>query len=370
MRQLDAEISSGMIRVTTPQNHGAFPMTAAACLLHQKPAKCPAESPPVEPDPELLHPSKRVWNERRAQTDIVEDVYRRAPDEKLQKHAATLGRCSKTLQEDTIISRETGEVSVTVKSWKCRGRHCPICQSARQFKFKRHFEDALPEIQTRAKADAWLHLVLTVRNCPISELRTTLAAMNRSWRRLVRYEDFQIVKGWTRGTEVTKGEDGPMTAHPHFHALLLVPPAYFGAKYIKHEKWLALWQKAALLNYTPNGWIERADAKGGIQEVVKLATYSTKPEEMDVSEDWFYEFHRQVSGLRFLATGGIVKDVLREKEAERKRERIAKGQPAEEQEEADDIAQDGPDPRGDVISSKILDWNKPIKLYRRRKKEV
>ena len=65
-----------------------------------------------------------------------------------------------------------------------------------------------------------------------------------------------------------------------------------------------------------------------------------------------------------------MKDVLREKEAERKRERIAKGEPAEEQEEADDIAQDGPDPQGDVISSKVLDWNKPRRQYRRRNKEV
>ena len=343
---------------------------AAAYLLHQNPAKCPAARPTAEPDPERLHPSKRVWEERRHQTDIVEDVYRRAPDEQLRKHAATLGRCSKTLQEDTVISRETGEVSVTVKSWKCRGRHCPICQSARQFKFKRHFEDALPEIQTRAKTNAWLHLVVTVKNCPVTELRATLAAMNRSWRRLVQRKEFKIVRGWTRGTEVTKGESDPTTAHPHFHALLLVPPSYFKKYYIKHEKWLELWQDAARLNYTPDIWIERADAKGGIQEVVKLATYSTKPEEMDVSEDWFYEFHRQVSGLRFLATGGIVKDVLREKEAERKRERIAKGQPADEPEEADDIAQDGQDSEGDVISSKILDWNKPRRQYRRRKKEL
>ena len=337
--------------------------TAAAQVLHQKPARSPAARTTAEPDPERLPESKRVWERRRAAADVVEDVYRRAPDEKLQKHAGNIGRCSQTVILSDVLNRKTGEIGQTVTSWKCRERHCPVCQSARQFKFKRYFEDALPEIQTRAKADAWLHLVLTVENCPISELRATLAAMNGSWRRLVQRKEFKIVRGWTRGTEVTKGENGPMMAHPHFHALLLVPPGYFSKFYIKHEKWLALWQAAARLNYMPNGWIERADAKGGIQEVVKLATYSTKPEEMDVSEDWFYEFHRQVSGLRFLATGGIVKDVLREKEAERKRERIAKGEPAEEQEEADDIAE-GQEPEGDVIRNRAFGWKKPIKQYR------
>ena len=73
-------------------------------------------------------PHKRVWDTRRAQTDIVQDVYTRAPDDDLRKHAAALDRCSKTLQEDTLINRETGEVSVTVKSWKCREAlpHLPI----------------------------------------------------------------------------------------------------------------------------------------------------------------------------------------------------------------------------------------------------
>ena len=282
---------------------------AAAYLLHQNPAKSPAAGP----DPERLPESKRVWERRRAAADVVEDVYRRAPDEKLQKHAGNIGRCSQTVILSDVLNRKTGEIGQTVTSWKCRERHCPVCQSARQFKFKRHFEDAAPEIQTCAKADAWLHLVVTVKNCPVTELRQTLAAMNRSWRRLAQRKEFKIVLGWTRGTEVTKGEDGPMTAHPHFHALLLVPPGYFSKFYIKHEKWVELWQDAARLSYVPSVHIRRADAKGGIHEVVKLATYSTKPEEMDVSEDWFYEFHRQVSGLRFLATGGVVKDVLRKR---------------------------------------------------------
>lgn len=338
-------------------------MPAAAQSLHQKSAKSPVDRTTAEPDPERLPESKRVWERRRAAADVVEDVYRRAPDEKLRKHAGNIAACSQMVILSDVLNRETGETGYKVESRKCRERHCPVCQSARQFKFKSHFENALPEIQNRAKADAWLHLVVTVKNCPVSELRATLAAMNIAWRRLAQRKEFKIVRGWTRGTEVTKGEDGPMTAHPHFHALLLVPPSYFGKSYIKHERWIQLWQDAARLNYTPNVWIERADAKGGIQEVVKLATYSTKPEEMDVSEDWFYEFHRQVSGLRFLATGGIVKDVLREKEAERKQERLAKGQPADEPEEADDISE-GQEPEGDVIRKRAFGWKKPIKQYR------
>lgn len=338
-------------------------MPAAAYLLHHIPVLSLAENS----DPERLPENKRVWERRRADADVVEEIYRKAPDERLQKHAANLARCSQTLQVDMVFSCTTGEIGQTVTSWKCRERHCPVCQSARQFKFKRHFEDVLSEIQTRAKADAWLHLVVTVENCPVLELRVTLAAMNTAWRRLAQRKEFKIVRGWTRGTEVTRSDSGE--AHPHFHALLLVPPSYFSKFYIKHEKWVELWQHAARLPYTPNVHIRRADAKGGIHEVVKLATYSTKPEEMQVDEAWFYEFHRQVSSLRFLATGGIVKDVLREHEAERKRERQAQGQTAEEPEEADDIAEEL-EVKGDVIRSDLYDYRKPVKQYWRRKKGV
>ena len=339
-------------------------MPAAALSLHQKTARSPEKS---QPEPERLPESKRVWDTRKAAADVVQGIYRRSPDEALQKHADKLYRCSRTLEVDEVLNRETGELSTTVKSWKCRERHCPVCQSARQFKFKRHFEDALPTIQERAKADVWLHLVLTVENCPIDQLRQTLAAMNTAWRKLVQRKEFRIVRGWTRGTEVTQGKNGPMMAHPHFHALLLVPAGYFKRGYIKHEKWVSLWQECAKLPGRPSVHIERADAKGGIREVVKLATYSTKPEEMNVSEGWFYEFHRQVSGLRFLATGGIVKDVLREKEAERKRERQARGETADEPEEANDI-EGQLDPQGETVSSKLFGWREQAGQYHRAKK--
>ena len=345
-------------------------MPAAAQSLHQKPAKSPDARTTAEPDPERLPPKERDrWESRKLANENLADLYAQGPNDRFLKLSARTLECSETLKRVEYANRTTGELTGRYETFKCHVRECPICQSGRAYKLKERFKEVLPKLQEQVPNGAFLLLTLTVRNCPVTELRATLAAMNRSWRRLVQRKEFKIVRGWTRGTEVTKGESDPTTAHPHFHALLLVRSSYFKKHYIKHEKWLELWQDAARLNYTPDIWIERADAKGGIQEVVKLATYSTKPEEMDVSEDWFYEFHRQVSGLRFLATGGIVKDILREKEAERKRERIAKGEPAEEQEEADDIAQDGQDLEGDAIRKRVFGWKKPIKQYRLKKQE-
>ena len=54
-------------------------------------------------------------------------------------------------------------------------------------------------------------------------------------------KEFKPVLGFIRTTEVTHGKDG--NAHPHFHALLLVPSSMFGEYYVKHARWLDLWRE-------------------------------------------------------------------------------------------------------------------------------
>jgi hypothetical protein len=225
-----------------------------------------------------------------------------------------------------------------------------VCQSARARKLHREFAAALPEIMKQVQGGVFLFLTLTVRNCSIEELRPTLADMGKAWKRLIQQKEFRIVKGWIRGTEVTRADDGQ--SHPHFHALLLVPPYYFAGKsYIKQSRWVELWQAAARLNYAPSVDIRRVKtAKGGIEEAVKAATYSIKPAELSNNPEWFHEFHKQVASLRFLATGGIIKAALGGKAGDL----------------ADDIAE-GKEPEGEQGRTLVFDWTRPEKRYRRRK---
>ena len=320
-------------------------MPAAAQSLHQKPAKSPAAST----DPERLPESHRVWDVRKAAADDVADLYAKAKVEKVSKHAAKVAACSQTVILSDVINRETGELGHKAESWKCRERHCPICQSARARKLHRAFTAALPAIMAEVPQGRFLLLTLTVRNCPITELRQTLADMGKAWKRLTRKPEFQIVKGWVRGSEVTRSDTGE--AHPHFHALLLVPPSYFGKSYIKQAQWIELWQDAARLNYTPSVDIRRVKTpEGGLSEAIKAATYSVKPSELTTGPAWFHALHVQVSGLRFLATGGVIKAALGAK---------AEG-------EAEDLAQ-GPEPQGEEVQKRVFGWKKPIKQYRLKK---
>ena len=317
-------------------------LPAAACLLHQNPTQSPAQNDAGE-----LPKSHEIWNVRKAAADDVVALYAQAQAEMISKHAAKVAACSQTLLLTDVINRDTGEIGCKAESWKCRERHCPICQSARARKLHRAFSAALPTIMAQVPQGAFLLLTLTVRNCPIAELRKTLGEMGKAWQRLAQRKEFRIVRGWVRGTEVTRAADGE--AHPHFHALLLVPPYYFAGKsYIKQARWVELWQEAARLDYAPSVDIRRVKtAESGLVEAIKAATYSVKPAELATDPAWFHELHRQVSGLRFLATGGIIKAVLGNK---------ADG-------EASDIVESA-EPEGDEGRRQTFGWNRPIRRYR------
>ena len=136
----------------------------------------------------------------------------------------------------------------------------------------------LPSIQERFPTHRWVFLTLTVKNPPVTELRDTLKHMNDSWQRLIQTKRFKSgVAGFLRTTEVTRGNDGDMMAHPHFHALLLVKPSYFkGQGYIKQADWVEMWAKALRADYLPSvnvkavkATLMKKDASNSIKHSVK-----------------------------------------------------------------------------------------------------
>lgn len=186
------------------------------------------------------------------------------------------------------------------------------------------FYQALPQITEQYPKARWLFLTLTVKNPPIGELRDTLAHMNKAWQRLIQRKALGDIQGWIRTTEVTKPDDSGY-CHPHFHVLLMVKPSYFSRGYIKQSKWVELWQSCLQVGYEPNVDVRtvkhRKPAEGEDADQVRAAAlhkavqetlkYSTKPADMVSDEAWFLELTRQTHKLRFMASGGALKDVLK-----------------------------------------------------------
>lgn len=183
---------------------------------------------------------------------------------------------------------------------------------------KAKFLRALPAVLSSAKCrTGFIFLTLTVRNCDVRELRSTIKEMNKGWNRMNTYlkRFCPWFLGWVLSTEVTRGKDG--TAHPHFHILLLVKEDYFGRGYLKHSDWMALWKRCAKLEYDPSVHVQSVKAKPGktlessfIAETLK---YSTKVDDDLVNDsDWLCTYAMQIRGLKFVRTGGLFAGIMKD----------------------------------------------------------
>ena len=335
-------------------------LTSAVCTctttsLHAKPEPCQA----VYEDLAAVSERDKPWDLHRTATASVQAMYADGGEE-FERFAARMDQCSWWLKFKAPVDPSTGEIGQQKldQASFCRVRHCPVCQWRKSLMWKARFSKALPELESQYPTSRWLFLTLTVRNCEVSDLRETLAAMNKSWARFMKREEIAaVVSGYLRTTEVTRGADG--SAHPHFHVLLMVRPSYFGAGYIKADTWTELWKSAARLDYRPMVNVQAVKNKktgatsgtAGLRDAVaETLKYAVKPADMVVDPEWFYELHRQTKGLRFLADGGALKNLLKEPESE-----------------SDLLVKDdepAPDTGLEVV--RTFNYNAPKKRYQRR----
>lgn len=268
-------------------------------------------------------PQDAPWDAHRAQSDDVAMIYAGAAG--FERYAARIADCSGLLRFGWVDDRDTGESRLRLREAQfCRVRYCPTCQWRRMLMWLARFYQSLPALVEEHPRARWIFLTLSVRNCPITELRDSLKAMNAGWQRLVKRREFRPVMGWVRTTEVTRGRDG--SANQHFHALLMVPPSMLaGRHYVRHHQWVELWADCMRLDYLPSVDVQAVkprapevgqtptDAtaqalRGGVAETLK---YSVKPADMVADEGWFLELTKQTHRLRFVASGGALKDVLK-----------------------------------------------------------
>lgn len=308
------------------------------------------EVPKVEIDPTQSIPlakiSERdaVWDDHRTDTMHIGQMYAQAQE--FEKYASRMALCSGWLQ---FGASETG---LKLKSASfCHIRHCPVCQWRKSLYWRAMIYQTLPKLTEAHPKHRWLFLTLTVKNCDISDLRATLGDMNKAWNRLRLRKEFALVDGWIRTTEVTRN---PKTnqAHPHFHAVLMVKNEYFTGKgYVKQADWVRIWGECLQVGYLPNVDIRtvkkrhrnavESDYTALQSAVVETLKYSVKPSDLlstgvfdTVSVDWLHELTRQTHKLRFIATGGVLKNALKSVEDISTTEMITTGE--QEQDETTD----------------------------------
>lgn len=287
-----------------------------------------------------VSPRDKPWDKHRAEAQQVEQLYRAAD---YQRYADRIKQCSRWLGFKFTATDEGATKLSLNQAQFCRVRHCPVCQWRRTLMWYARFFQVLPKVTEAYPKARWIFLTLTVRNCPLEELRATVKAMNAGWKRLSERKEFPGI-GWVKSLEVTRGEDD--TAHPHFHAILMVRSSYFTHGYVKHARWVELWQKCMRLDYAPSVRVKRVDyaekhfeltdsvdepmtnismpeafiSNGGINGIImavlETLKYSVKPEDLlrSADPDWLAGLTRQLHKTRAVAVGGILKEYLSEEE--------------------------------------------------------
>jgi len=256
----------------------------------------------------------------------------------------------------------------------CKVPYCPMCQFRRSLKWRAKFLAALPQIQAEYPTHKWIFLTLTVKNCHISELRSTIQNMGKAFGRLAKLAAYPLI-GCIKSLEVTRvwdwydesgnylGRHGVTwwyrskdadkqlwtakptdEVHPHYHILGMVPASYFSTGYIKQEQWSEMWKQSLRIDYTPVVHIERVKSKKGkniiptmeeigekelkefddgmIKGLCETLKYTVKEQDLlgafcndeEINSDWLKELTEQLYLLRRVEYRGALKEFGKEVE--------------------------------------------------------
>lgn len=274
----------------------------------------------------------KPWDTHRRQVELVQALY---AGTEFQRYAERLGDCSQLLGFDWVAA-DTGEVSLKLQTARfCRVRQCPVCSWRRSQMWRARFYQAVPRLLENHPGHRFIFLTLTVRNCPVNELRDTITQMNNAWSKLRRRKVFPAV-GYVKAVEVTRNTDVRSasfgTAHPHIHALLMVDEKYLtGRNYIRAENWRKLWQSCLEVDYLPVVNVKAVKFKQGQEpaQAIRLALmetlkYTVKPTDLTGTEssnkeqdrEWLVTLTEQLKGMKGITVGGLLKEYVSEDEPE------------------------------------------------------
>lgn len=261
-----------------------------------------------------ISPKDKPWDTHRAEASTVGAMYR----DEYERYSERIDQCSQLLGFQFVHGDEGAHQLKLHEARFCRVRFCPVCQWRRALRWRARFFEAIPRIREAYPTHKFIFLTLTLRNCPITDLRATLDRMSKAWGRLSKRKRWPAT-GWVRSVEITRNPD-TNEAHPHYHALLMVPASYFGKGYIKQSEWRELWRSSLRLDYLPVINVKRVSPKDPTQPitdaVMETLKYGVKPDDLIADKEWLMALTNQLHKTRAVAVGGCFREFLSEDEPE------------------------------------------------------
>ncbi len=284
-----------------------------------------------------LSPRDKLLERRKAQTEKFKALYF---ETEYHKYAERMQDCGSRLVFKFRL-RDNYKTRYKLQSARfCRVPRCPQCQGRRALKWNAKTRQIMPKVLADTPKARFIMLTLTVPNCELKDLRLQLTEMNKAWNKLIKRKELKLW-GWIKTTEISRSATDQ--AHPHYHALLMVPPGYFtGANYITQQRWTELWSQCFKSTQPLQVNVQAVKSKKGasnqseseqvISATVEVIKYAVKPSDSLLNDDelqkpgkrvrmpnqdWLLGLTSQLHKTRLIATGGALKEYFKELEDER-----------------------------------------------------
>jgi hypothetical protein len=144
-----------------------------------------------------------------------------------------------------------------------------------------------------------------------------------------------------------------------------VPGDYFHtpAKYVTQVGWTKLWRESLKLDYDPIVHVAAVKPKRGrpakgetlpalVNAAREALKYAVKPSDMTTDGAWLLELTRQLDKLRFIASGGVLKDILGERDKETNEDLLLRENSESESTEAGKL---------------FFNWRRSVRRYKRQR---
>lgn len=144
-----------------------------------------------------------------------------------------------------------------------------------------------------------------------------------------------------------------------------VPGDYFHtpAKYVTQVGWTKLWGASLKLDYDPIVHVAAVKPKRGrpakgetlpalVNAAREALKYAVKPSDMTTDGAWLLELTRQLDKLRFIASGGVLKDILGERDKETNEDLLLRENSESESTEAGKL---------------FFNWRRSVRRYKRQR---
>lgn len=189
----------------------------------------------------------------------------------------------------------------------CKNRFCPMCSWRQTKKDALKISVLLKYLEIEHKKN-FIFLSLTAPNVTGDKLTEEITRYNKAFKKMFERKNIvDINKGYIRKLEITYSRERD-DYHPHFHVIIAVNDSYYKKGFIKQREWLSMWRDVMNAPEITQVDVRKLEKHGENKEVLEIATYTAKDNDLLLSQEVFDNFYKALKGRQILTYNGLFKD--------------------------------------------------------------